>query len=194
MDNAGNLFVLDAALKATIQRHGACMWHILTIHLDPMGARAFSHINHPGLNGRECPFRTCFLLVIVAALHRLQATCPDRCEPKPITIRVSPTSMPGFWKWMYYLSPFTYLISTVLSVSLPHTEAHCSNIELLSLLSTNGITSGTFMAPYISTRSGYLVDSQATGQCQYLPIGQTDVYLESLNIRYDDRWRNFGAL
>jgi ABC-type multidrug transport system permease subunit len=102
--------------------------------------------------------------------------------------------MPGFWKWMYYLSPFTYLISAVLSVGLSQTEVHCSDIELLSFQPTNGTTCGSFMKPFISGRGGYLVDSQATDMCQFCPIGQTDVYLEFLNIRYDDRWRNFGIL
>ena len=36
-------------------------------------------------------------------------------------ILVSPSAMPGFWTWMYFLSPFTYLISAVLSVGLSHT-------------------------------------------------------------------------
>jgi len=50
------------------------------------------------------------------------------------------------------------------------------------------------MAPYISTRGGYVVDGQATENCQYCPIGETDVYLEFLKIRYDGRWTNFGII
>jgi len=106
--------------------------------------------------------------------------------------------MPGFWTFMYYLSPFTYLTSAVLSVGLSRTEVHCSEIELLRFASpSNGSTAttcGEFMAPYIATRGGYLVDNNAVGTCQYCPIGQTDVYLEFLRIRYDERWRNFGIL
>jgi len=90
---------------------------------------------------------------------------------------------------MYYLSPFTYLINAVLSVGLSHTQVHCADIELLSFQPTNGTTCG-----YISTRGEYLVDGQATGECQYCPIGETDVYLEFLKIRYGGRWRNLGLL
>ncbi|KAK0707913.1 ABC transporter CDR4 [Lasiosphaeris hirsuta] len=108
-------------------------------------------------------------------------------------VLVSPTAMPGFWKFMYYLSPFTYLVSAVLSVGLSQSEARCSDIELLSFDSGNG-TCGAFMAPYITTQGGYLVDSRATGLCEYCPVEQTDVFLEFLGIRYADRWRNFGIL
>lgn len=102
--------------------------------------------------------------------------------------------MPGFWTFMYRLSPFTYLVSAVLSVGLAHTEVRCSDIELLRF-SPNGTTCGAFMAPYMINFGGYLVDGSAMGTCEYCPIGQTDVYLDLfLRIRYDERWRNLGLL
>lgn len=109
------------------------------------------------------------------------------------SVLVAPDAMPGFWKFMYYLSPFTYLINAVLSNGLARTEVRCSEIELLSLLPRAGETCAEFMAAYIQRSGGYVVESGGD-ECLYCPIDRTDTFLETLGIRYEERWRNFGIL
>ncbi|KAK1752619.1 putative multidrug resistance ABC transporter [Echria macrotheca] len=108
-------------------------------------------------------------------------------------VLVSPTALPGFWTFMYRLSPFTYLIGAVLSNGLAHTKVQCSPIEMLSLIPPTTQTCETFMAGYIQSHGGYVVQ-QSEGGCQYCPVGQTDAFLEVVGIRYEDRWRDFGIL
>ncbi|KAK5658003.1 hypothetical protein OQA88_2557 [Cercophora sp. LCS_1] len=109
-------------------------------------------------------------------------------------VLVGPDAMPGFWKFMYYLSPFTYLVNAVLSNGLAHAEVRCSKIELLSLVPRAGETCAQFLGGYIQTRGGYVVDIPGSDVCQYCPVDRTDTVLEALSIRYEDRWRNFGIL
>ena len=54
---------------------------------------------------------------------------------------------------------------------------------------------GSFTAPYSPREAGILwTPKQQTVASTNCSIGQTDVYLDFLNIQYDDRWRNFGIL
>lgn len=105
---------------------------------------------------------------------------------------MAPEAMPGFWKFMYYLSPFTYLVNAVLSNGLARTQVQCSPIELLSLVPRAGESCVEFMGAYMQRSGGYVVDVE--GECLYCPMDRTDTFLEALGIRFEDRWRNFGIL
>ncbi|KAK3312070.1 putative ABC transporter [Apodospora peruviana] len=111
-------------------------------------------------------------------------------------ILVRPTAMPGFWIFMYRLSPFTYLIDAVLSVAVSQSEVRCSDIELIQFEAPKGMTCGLYMGPYIESHGGYLANgAAASGElCKYCPLAQADAFLELLDIRWDERWRNFGIL
>jgi ATP-binding cassette, subfamily G (WHITE), member 2, PDR len=107
-------------------------------------------------------------------------------------ILVSPTALPGFWIFMYYLSPLTYLISAVLSTALSGTHVRCASDELVRFERPSGTTCGTFMASYIGSSGGYLVDESAIKTCEYCSFDETDVFLDSVGIHFSERWRNFG--
>jgi len=94
---------------------------------------------------------------------------------------------------MYRVSPFTYLVSAVLSTALGQTAVQCSSVELLRFAPAEG-TCGSYLASYIATHGGYLVDEGALDTCEYCPLSNTDVFLESIGIYFEDRWRNFGIL
>lgn len=50
------------------------------------------------------------------------------------------------------------------------------------------------MASYISSSGGYLVDIGNTEQCEFCQLSNTNEYLSTVNIQYEDRWRNFGIV
>ncbi|KAF4983620.1 hypothetical protein FZEAL_1005 [Fusarium zealandicum] len=103
-------------------------------------------------------------------------------------------SMPGFWKFMYYVSPFTYIIGGMLSTAVANTNVQCAENEFVNFSPPNGQDCGTFMESYIAQAGGYLVDNTATDTCQFCTIADTNVFLAAVNIDYADRWRNFGLL
>lgn len=41
---------------------------------------------------------------------------------------------------------------------------------------------------------GTLANPEATEQCQYCAVASTNTLLASVNVFYDDRWRNVGFL
>lgn len=103
-------------------------------------------------------------------------------------------SMPGFWKFMYYVSPFTYLVGGMLSTAVANADVVCASNEWVSFTPPNGTTCEDFMRSYIAQVGGKLQDPGATDKCSFCTIASTNVYLGAVNIDYDDRWRNFGLL
>lgn len=106
----------------------------------------------------------------------------------------SPTQLPKFWIWMYHLSPFTYLVSAVLSVGLYGNKVVCSAIEVLKVSPPAGQTCAAYLGTYVQAYRANLLNPDATRDCQICPIRSTSEFLEGLNIKYSERWRNIGLL
>ncbi|OKL58610.1 ABC transporter CDR4 [Talaromyces atroroseus] len=110
-------------------------------------------------------------------------------------VLVTPNALPGFWIFMYRVSPFTYMVSAVLSVGLAQTAVQCSSIELLSLAPPNaGETCQSFLGSYVSSAGGQLMNPNATSNCEYCSLATTDEFLAAEGIYFSDRWRNIGIL
>ncbi|KAF5025555.1 hypothetical protein F66182_2363 [Fusarium sp. NRRL 66182] len=107
-------------------------------------------------------------------------------------VLASPDNMPGFWIWMYRVSPFTYLISALMSTGLANTDVTCAANEYVSFAPPNGSTCGEYLAAYVDDAGGYVLDNSSTTECLFCPIADTNVYLASLSSDYSNRWRDFG--
>lgn len=108
-------------------------------------------------------------------------------------ILAGPDALPGFWIFMYRVNPFTYLVSSFMSTTLGKASAHCADTEFQHFAPVNG-TCLEYMQEYISMAGGYLRDDQATDQCQYCQLDNTDQFLRGINANWDTRWRDFGLL
>lgn len=114
----------------------------------------------------------------------------------------SPDDMPGFWIFMYRISPFTYMVSGMLSTAVARAPVHCSKVEFLPITAPDGQTCMEYLSPYMygdesknqSAFGGYLKNESAVSNCEFCSMNSTDVFLSSVNADYDDRWRNFGLL
>ncbi|KAJ7110524.1 pleiotropic drug resistance ABC transporter [Mycena epipterygia] len=101
----------------------------------------------------------------------------------------------GWWKWMYHVSPFTYLTEGLLGQALGKHAIMCSAAELVNVNPPSGQTCGTYFASYISFAGGYLTNSDATSGCEFCSTATTDQFLgASFNIFYSHHWRNAGLL
>ncbi|KAI9708054.1 MAG: hypothetical protein M1820_004258 [Bogoriella megaspora] len=107
-----------------------------------------------------------------------------------------PSSLPGFWIFMYRVSPFTYLISGMLSTAVANTNVVCADNELLAFTPPSGQTCGDYMQSFISTAGGYLQnnDTMAPGQCSFCPESDTNIFLAGVSSFYSQRWRNWGLM
>ncbi|SPO07503.1 probable ABC1 transport protein [Cephalotrichum gorgonifer] len=109
-------------------------------------------------------------------------------------VLATPDTMPRFWIFMYYLSPFTYLVSGMLSVSMGGAAVTCDVTEYLVMPPPPGETCGEFLGQFAAQAGGYLLNQSATDQCHYCPMASTDTFLTAVKAEYGDRWRNFGIM
>jgi ATP-binding cassette, subfamily G (WHITE), member 2, PDR len=109
-------------------------------------------------------------------------------------VLASPTQMPGFWIFLYRVSPLSYWVSAILSTGLANVEITCASNEFTNFSPPSGQTCGDYMADYISRAGGYLLDPRAMSGCSYCKIGDTNVFLSGIGSDYRNRWRNFGIM
>jgi ABC-type multidrug transport system permease subunit len=109
-------------------------------------------------------------------------------------VLASPDSFPHFWIFMYRVSPFTYLVSGLLSSGLARSYVQCAQNEFVRFDSPQDSTCQQYISDYQSVAGGYLRDPNATSGCEFCSIETTDAFLTRLSVNYDDAWRNFGIL
>lgn len=107
---------------------------------------------------------------------------------------VPKSSLPGFWIFMYRVSPLTYIISAMLSVGVANHSVQCDEIELLSFQPPPGQTCGDYMAPYNSVAFGAVYNPDATSNCQFCSLSNTNIFLATVDSYYGERWRNLGLI
>ncbi|CAM1501312.1 Fc.00g104740.m01.CDS01 [Cosmosporella sp. VM-42] len=105
-----------------------------------------------------------------------------------------PDSLPRFWIFMYRVSPFSYLVSAMLSVAVANTDVVCAANEYISFPPPSGQTCQEYMEVYLGAAGGYLTDPDSNSSCTYCSVGDTNVFLASVKSDYADRWRNFGLM
>ena len=103
-------------------------------------------------------------------------------------------ALPGFWTFMYYVSPFTYWISGITSTMLHSRPVVCSASENLVFNPPPNMTCMEYLKPLASQAQGILQNPTATEACAYCPLSVADQFLETVDIFWSQRWRNFGIM
>jgi ATP-binding cassette subfamily G (WHITE) protein 2 (PDR) len=111
-----------------------------------------------------------------------------------ISVLVPGHALPGFWKFMYRVSPFTYLVEGMLGVAVANTNVVCAQNELLHFDPPSGSTCGQYMQQWISAAGGYLENASANSDCSFCAIQSTNTFLAQFGISYTHRWRSFGIM
>jgi ATP-binding cassette subfamily G (WHITE) protein 2 (PDR) len=109
-------------------------------------------------------------------------------------VLAQPSDFPRFWIFMYRLSPFTYLVSGMLSVGLANSSVQCADREYTVFNPTNGQTCQQYTSTYRGRLGGYVDNPQDTSDCRFCSVSDTNVFLKSLSSDYSLAWRNFGIL
>ncbi|GKU06352.1 atpase [Fusarium langsethiae] len=105
-----------------------------------------------------------------------------------------PSSLPGFWMFMYRVSPFTYWLAGIVSTILAGRPIECSEDETSTFNPPSGQTCGEYMAAYLTQAPGKLQNPDATQECQYCSLVNADQFLAGSKIYWSERWRNYGLV
>jgi ABC-type multidrug transport system permease subunit len=103
-----------------------------------------------------------------------------------------PDALPGFWIFMYRVSPLTYLVDGIVATGLHGREVVCAGNELAIVQPLAGQTCGQYLEQYAQAAHGAVYNPDATADCQYCPVTVADDFLSGSNIVWDERWRNWG--
>ncbi|KAL2823411.1 ABC-2 type transporter-domain-containing protein [Aspergillus cavernicola] len=109
-------------------------------------------------------------------------------------VLAGPSQLPGFWIFMYRVSPFTYLVSAMLSTGVSGATAHCEQVEFLQLTPPENTTCFNYLEPFRVLNGGYIQNPNATSDCTFCQISSTNTFLAQVQSNYDDAWRNFGLM
>lgn len=89
----------------------------------------------------------------------------------------TPTALPGFWIFMYRVSPLTYLIAGMCGNALHGQQIQCSSKELSVFPPPQGQTCGQYLAGWMSVSPGQLSNPSATTECQFCAFTTADQYM-----------------
>ena len=106
-------------------------------------------------------------------------------------------SLPGFWNFMYRLSPMTYIINTIAASGVNGRRVDCARNELNIFQPQPGTACGQYMQPFFQaagSAAGSLLNPDDTRDCKYCQLRVTDQFLESRDIKTSQRWRNVGLI
>lgn len=110
-------------------------------------------------------------------------------------VGVARADLPPFWAWMYRLSPATYLVAGVLAACMHGQEVVCDGArEVLRMAAPEGVGCADFLRGYAEAAGGKVLQDAPDGGCRYCPVRSADEFLAGFDVRYDERWRNFGLL
>ncbi|OAA51503.1 ATP-binding cassette transporter ABC1 [Metarhizium rileyi] len=104
------------------------------------------------------------------------------------------TALPGFWIFMYRVSPFTYWIGGIVGTELHGRQITCSSTETNVFNPPQGMTCGQYLQPLLEQAPGTLQNPEATSQCRYCGVTNADQLLAGSGIFWSQRFRNFGIM
>jgi ABC-type multidrug transport system permease subunit len=105
-----------------------------------------------------------------------------------------PQALPGFWIFMYRVSPLTYLVSGIVSTGLHDRKIVCADRELAVMQPPPGMSCGAYLQKYASAAHGQIINASAMSNCEYCPLDVADQQLSRNGIEWSQRWRNFGIV
>jgi ATP-binding cassette, subfamily G (WHITE), member 2, PDR len=82
----------------------------------------------------------------------------------------------------------------MMATGIANADVVCSSIEFLNFNPPPGQTCDEYLGPYISMAGGYLSNGNATSDCSFCTLSDTNAFLAQVNSFYSERWRNFGLM
>ena len=105
---------------------------------------------------------------------------------------VPPMQLPTFWRrWMYWLSPFHYLLEGFLGAAIHKQPVECADNELAKFGPPPGKTCEEYAGPYTKQAGGY-VRTGAGGMCEFCQYANGDQFGRGFSVYYSHIWRDFG--
>jgi len=91
--------------------------------------------------------------------------------------------LPEFWHaWMYWLTPFHYLLEAMLGLVVHNVPVRCQENELARFPPPPGLTCQQYAGPYAQQAGGY-VETLADGLCGFCQYANGDQFVSTTQTR-----------
>ncbi|KAJ5634500.1 hypothetical protein N7528_002342 [Penicillium herquei] len=101
-------------------------------------------------------------------------------------------ALPYFWQsWMYWLTPFHYLLEGLMGVLTHNIPVRCVEREEAHFSPPSGMTCQQYAGGYAREAGGYVRDA-ANGMCAYCQYSSGDEFAAGFNVFYAHKWRDYG--
>ncbi|MCJ1400134.1 hypothetical protein MMC11_003338 [Xylographa trunciseda] len=102
-------------------------------------------------------------------------------------------TLPHFWQsWMYWVTPFHYLLEGFLGVAVHDIQVVCDDAEFARFSAPPGQTCQSYTQPYIAQAGGY-VQVGAGGICEFCQYATGDQFAAGFNVYYSHKWLDYGV-
>ncbi|KIV78690.1 hypothetical protein PV11_06313 [Exophiala sideris] len=103
------------------------------------------------------------------------------------------TQLPVFWRyWMYWVNPSQWWLSGILAATLRDLPIRCQTGESTLFNAPPGQTCMSYAGDFVRSVGAGYISTTANGTCAYCPYANGNEYLATLNIKPDQKWRDFG--
>lgn len=110
-------------------------------------------------------------------------------------VLATPEQLPGFWIFMYRISPLTYIVSGLMAAGTADSPVICSAVEVLQMFPPPNMTCSEYLEPFARVAGGYVTNlTSSPSLCGYCAMRNTDTYLTTIHSFLKDTWRNFGFI
>lgn len=109
-------------------------------------------------------------------------------------VLATPEQLPGFWIFMYRVSPLTYIVAAMMAAGCTGLVVRCASREVLWMEVPQGMNCGQYLTPFANATGGYILNPESTTTCQYCTTSSSAAFLSSIHAHLGDVWRNFGFL
>lgn len=101
-------------------------------------------------------------------------------------------ALPHFWRsWMYYLTPFRYLLEGFLGVAVHNRPVKCDRSEFARFSAPPGQSCEAYTQGFIAQAGGY-VQTGVNGICEFCQYQDGDEFARGFNIFYSKKWQDYG--
>lgn len=89
----------------------------------------------------------------------------------------TPNALPGFWIFMYRVSPLTYLVAGMCGNALHEQQIQCSDTELSVFSPPQNMTCGQYLEEWLMVSPSQLLNPAATSDCEMCAFTNADQYM-----------------
>ncbi|RAQ58607.1 hypothetical protein COH20_002803 [Aspergillus flavus] len=102
-------------------------------------------------------------------------------------VLIPPVALPGFWIFMYRVSPLTYWVSGIVATIVHDRPVECSESELSIFDPPPNQACQQYLGPYLQQSPGRLLNPDALSGCQFCGLTTADQFVSQYNINWDER-------